>query len=79
MMCTAFTPLLAASSAPSIFGSMPPEMVPSANRSSISRALRLVSSLPSLSSTPGVLVSSMSFSALSTVANLPATTSALML
>jgi hypothetical protein len=35
--------------------------------------------LAGLSSTPGMLVSSISFSALSTVASLPATTSALML
>ena len=34
---------------------MPPEMVPSANSSSISRAVRSVSKLPALSSTPGVL------------------------
>ena len=38
MMCTAFTPERAASSAEEILGSMPPEMVPSANRSSIWRA-----------------------------------------
>ena len=55
------------------------EIVPSANSSSISRAVRSVSSLPFLSSTPGVLVSSISFSAFSTSASLPATTSALML
>ena len=41
--------------------------------------VRSVSSLPSLSSTPGVLVSIISFSAFSTSASLPATTSALML
>ena len=58
---------------------MSPLIVPSAKRSSISRALRLVSSLPLLSSTPGVLVSIISFSAFSTSASLPATTSALML
>ena len=41
--------------------------------------VRSVSSLPDLSSTPGMLVSIISFSAFSTSASLPATTSALML
>ena len=62
-----------------ILGNMPPEMVPSANSSSMRRAVRSVSRLPALSSTPGVFVSSISFSALSTSARLLATTSALML
>jgi hypothetical protein len=34
-MCTDFTPLRAASSAEEIFGSIPPEIVPSANNASI--------------------------------------------
>ena len=55
MMWTALTPLRAASSAPLILGSMPPEMVPSANSASISFEVRSVSSWPALSSTPGVL------------------------
>ena len=69
----------AASSAEAILGSMPPLSVPSSNIASIWRAVRSVSSLPSLSSTPGVLVSITSFSAFSTVASLLATRSALML
>jgi hypothetical protein len=47
--------------------------------SSICFGVMPVIRLPSLSSTPGVLVSSTSFSALRTSAILPATTSALML
>ncbi|ABA49821.1 hypothetical protein BURPS1710b_0379 [Burkholderia pseudomallei 1710b] len=76
---TDFTPLFAASSADEIFGSMPPEIVPSSKSASISRADRSVSRLPSLSITPGMLVIITSFSAFSTVASLPATRSALML
>ena len=79
MMCTLFTPLRAASSAEPIFGSMPPEITPFATRSSIFFGVSPVSSLPALSSTPGVLVSTTSFSARSTSASLPATRSALML
>ncbi len=79
MMCTVFTPDLAASSADEIFGSMPPEMVPSANISSISRADRSVTRLPCLSCTPAMLVIMISFSAFRISAILPATTSALML
>src|SRR6185295_121491 len=79
MMCTAFTPLRAASSAEPILGSMPPEMTPFATRSSMRRGVSPVRSLPSLSRTPGVLVSTTSFSARSTSASLPATRSALML
>ena len=63
MICTDATPLFAASSADAILGNMPPDKVPSANIASISRAERSVSRLPALSSTPGVLVSSSSFSA----------------
>ena len=77
-MCTDLTPPRAASSAELIFGNMPPDSVPSATSSSICFGVRPVSSLPLLSSTPGVLVNSTSFSAFSTSANLPATTSALM-
>src|SRR5262245_41411982 len=79
MMCTLFTPLRAASSAEPILGSMPPEMTPFATRSSMRRGVSPVRSFPSLSSTPGVLVSTTSFSARSTSAILPATRSALML
>src|SRR5205823_5099405 len=79
MMCTLFTPLRAASSAEPIFGIMPPEITPFATRSSIFFGVSPVSSLPALSSTPGVLVSTTSFSARSTSASLPATRSALML
>ena len=79
MMCTLFTPLRAASSAEPIFGSMPPETTPFATRSSIFFGVSPVSSLPALSSTPGVFVSTTSFSARSTSASLPATRSALML
>src|SRR4051812_24097416 len=79
MMCTLLTPLRAASSAEPIFGIMPPEMTPLDTRSSIFFGVRPVSSLPSLSSTPGVLVRTTSFSARSTSASLPATRSALML
>src|SRR3989338_8068170 len=78
MICTDFTPLRAASSAEPIFGNMPPDNVPSATRLSMSFGVKPESRLPSLSSTPGVLVSSTSFSALSTSASLPATRSALM-
>ena len=79
MMWTALTPLRAASRAEAILGNMPPDKVPSANSASISRALKSVSKLPALSSTPGVLVNNTSFSAFKTSASLPATTSALML
>ena len=79
MICTVLTPDLAASSADEIFGSMPPEIVPSANISSISRAERSVTRLPCLSITPGILVIMINFSAFSISAILPATRSALML
>ena len=79
MMWTAFTPDLAASSADEILGSIPPEIVPSAKSASTWAAVSPVSSRPDLSSTPAVLVSSTSFSACSTSAIFPATTSALML
>ena len=79
MMCELSTPFFTASSAEPILGSMPPEIVPSANSASISLAVRPVSSVPCLSSTPTVLVMSTSFSALSVSASLPATRSALML
>jgi hypothetical protein len=79
MMCELATPFLTASSAEPIFGSMPPEITPLLTRSSIFFGVRPVSSRPSLSSTPGVLVMTISFSAPSTSASLPATRSALML
>ena len=49
---TALAAVLASSAEP-IFGSMPPEMVPSANSSSMRFGVMPVSRLPSLSSTPG--------------------------
>src|SRR3990167_7095878 len=67
MMCTALTPLLAESSAPAILGIMPPLIVPSSTSSSMRRGVSSVKSLPSLSSTPGMLVSISSFSAFSTL------------
>src|SRR5688500_324542 len=79
MIWTLCTPLRAASSAEPILGSMPPEITPFATSSSILRGVSPVRSLPSLSSTPGVLVSTTSFSARSTSASFPATRSALML
>jgi len=79
MMCTLFTPPRAASRADPILGSMPPDSVPSATSASILLGVSPVSSLPFLSNTPGVLVSTTSFSARSTSASLPATKSALML
>jgi len=79
MMCTLFTPLRAASSAEAILGSMPPDRAPEATIASISRGVTPVSRLPFSSNTPGVLVSSISFSARSTSASLPATRSELML
>ena len=79
MMWTAFTPLLAASSAPSIFGSMPPEIVPSA----ISRRASLIDSSGisffDLSSTPGTSVRSSRRLAFSAPATAPAKVSALTL
>ena len=56
MMCTELTPLLAASNAEEIFGNIPPEIVPSANKPSISLAVKSVMRLPLLSITPGILV-----------------------
>ena len=52
-MCTEFTPALAASSADEIFGSMPPEIVPSANRSSIWRAREPGQQIAALVEHPG--------------------------
>src|SRR5690606_28522744 len=78
-ICTELTPFFAASSADEIFGSMPPLMVPSANSSSMLDAVRPVSRLPFLSSTPGVFVIMISFSACMICAIRPATRSALML
>src|SRR5689334_1481124 len=79
MMCTLFTPLRAASSADPILGSMPPEITPLLTRSSIFLGVRPVSSLPCLSSTPGVLVMTTSFSARRISASLPARGSGWML
>src|SRR6185503_1351778 len=79
MMWQVLTPFFTASSAELILGSMPPEMVPLANSSSTFFEDSPVRRLPFLSSTPGVLVSTISFSAFSISATLPATRSALML
>ena len=58
---------------------MPPEIVPSSISALTSSATSPVTTWPCPSKTPAVLVSNISFSALSTSASLPATRSALML
>ena len=63
IICTVFTPLLAASRAELILGSIPPLNVPSPTNSSICFGVKPVNKLPALSKTPGVLVSRISFSA----------------
>ena len=62
-----------------VLGIIPPEIVPSAIKSSMSCRDKPVSNFSCLSSMPAVLVNKLSFSAFNASASLPATRSALLL